>query len=392
MFKNREDIKNIVNKILKRKEIPNNYTNEIKNILNKMSFNLDNLEILGSMSFRSMLYASDFDCFEIVDMSSINAIQKEFLKIIKTLLNDEKIYIGDIKIGHVDEWEVINEFEDYSDYNYEKTLKKLKNLKDKKIINMNEFKEALNYLKRDLSEIDFIKMKKQLRFHILRWTPKEILSGFKDFRGKKITFKEALQSKGLFKLDSICRLENKTLQEFSIIYEPRIKGIRINKQRVDFIKSIKEAIKYYKSKGNFFKVAKRLFSLYNYKLLYIKNNKKEEDEENIYKLFKILNSDLGILYMLHGDIDLMLYLLENNKEFKVKYLKTQTDDFIKQLSNVYSSSILIQKEPKLLELIQKILKTTNKKTLINLLTNLDDNVSKILNYEAEKELNNENLL
>ena len=71
-------------------------------------------------------------------------------------------------------------------------------------------------------------MIKKLRFNILRWSPQMILKGEITLRnGKKYTLKEALADKTLFKLDVIADL-NDSYTEFSIIYDIRLNGSRLN--------------------------------------------------------------------------------------------------------------------------------------------------------------------
>lgn len=366
-----------IKQITNKKQLPLNYPNQVDDVIKSISFDMSNVEILGSMSFRSMLYASDFDCYEIVNMSSIKAIATKFKKMIQNLLKKPNIYLADIKIGQVDDWEVIDEFEDFDDFDYKDVERKVFELYKNKIISEKE----KNYLKRNPTEIEFINMKKELRFHILRWTPQEILKGEKIHRGKKVSLEEAMLSKGLFKLD--CFARNSSLQEFSIIYELRIKNRRINFKKVDFLSSIEEAIKYYSDKGDWFKVCKRMFSLYNYKLQYTnKDHKKSVDK--IEKLFHILNSDLGILYQIHGDIDVMIELLSNYNNFKVEYIKNEIDGFIERLSNVYSVQKFINVETPIIKTLDKIYKSKDKKLIIEDLRNIDNKITSILN-ETSKE-------
>lgn len=374
--------KEVVERIIRKKNLPRNYTNEVGDILKAISFDLDGVQVLGSMSFRSILYASDYDCYEVVNMNSVNAIAKKYMDLMKSLIKQKNIFIGDIKIGQVDEWEVIDEFEHISDYDYDEVERKIKELYKNKIISKAEYDKANNLIIKNPNEKQFIEIKKELRFHILRWTPQEIIKGKKQFRGKTITLQDAMTSKGLFKMDVIARLDNGVIQEFSIIYELRVRNRRINFKRIDFISSIGEAITNYIEKGSWFKVCKRLFSLYNYKLQFTKTNK-DKNIDMIYKLFQILNSDLGILYQIHGDIDVLIYLIENHNNVNINHLKQEIDGFIGRLSNVYSSSLFLKNEPSILNNIRKMLEMKNKDKMKNGLEQIDDKIMSILNTETK---------
>ena len=119
-------------------------------------------------------------------------------------------------------------------------------------------------------------MIKFLRFNILRWKPNEILRGVKTLRnGEKYTLKEALGDKTLFKLDVIAYIDEK-YTEFSIIYDVRLNNHRLNYTPIDTKKTLKNDIVLYKKTENYFKLLKRVFSLYNYEIKYDKKDKKNE--------------------------------------------------------------------------------------------------------------------
>ena len=81
-------------------------------------------------------------------------------------------------------------------------------------------------------------MKHFFKFHILRWTPDEILQGYKTLHNKKISMVEALQTPALFKLDVIGFTRNKFM-EFSIIYDVRN---RHNERVNNYMVNVKESL------------------------------------------------------------------------------------------------------------------------------------------------------
>jgi hypothetical protein len=370
---------------IKRKDFPNNYTDEIGSIIDAISFDKDKVEVLGSMSFRSLLYSSDYDLYEIVNTSSLKTTAKQFQSIIRKLMKRKDFYFGDIKIGSVDEWEVIDEYEEHDDYNYEKTKSNIETLFKNKIISKKEFESGMKLIKPILTPIEFIEMKKENRFHILRWSPQEILQNKKKFRGNTYTLEDAMNSDGLFKLDCIARLENGVFQEISIIYELRIHNKRISKKRIDVPKSLEEAIVYYSKKGSWFKVCKRLWSLLNYNILNRPSEKKKSIEV-LEKLFDILNSDIGILYQVSSYIDILVELLEDHN-VKPNVLKGEIDTFIERLANVYSVKSYLDKEKKILDDIRSLLQLkVSKNKMINGLEKIQEELAFIMNEETKKRL------
>jgi hypothetical protein len=374
--------KEIVEKILNRKT-KNTYPNEVQEILNTISYDVKKTEVLGSMSLRSQLYASDYDCFEVVDVNNISEFERKFKSIVRECESKSNYYLGDIKIGEARNMTVIDQFLDKRNYKPDVIKSKLKRLHDEGKITSEEYNEGLTHIKENPSDIEFIKMKRELRYNILRWKPKEILNGSIDFRGEKITLKNALLSGGLVKLDLIVRLDNGNYQEFSIIYDIRIKGKRVGKP-MDFVRSIKDSITEYFHQEKYFKMCKRLFSYWSY--MYRYKGKSQKSMMMLKKLYKILNSDLGIIYQVIGDLDVLIYLLEHHNKVNIDSFKNESDRFKNKLANVYSSSLYLKNEKAILKKLDALysMKSMNKKTVYKTINDLKDKLNLILNKETGK--------
>lgn len=365
---------------LQRKEYPLNYSKEIEHIIDDLAFNKNNVSVLGSMSYKSMFFPVDFDLYEVVKYTKNTP--KIFQNKIKKLINNNNYFIGDIKIGEIEEYKLIDELDEYEDYDYEEIKENVERLIKQNILTNEEKKTIKKILKPNLSYNDFLKLKKELRFNILRWTPQDILKGELDFRNKKIKLNEAMESSGLFKLDLIARLENKDFQEFSIIYDLRKNNIRVNIKKINTLKSLEENINFYINEGSYFKALKRLFSKYNYIYKY-KNKKRVKVEPKIKKILEILNSDLGILYQVLGDIELLIYLINNYERLNINDIKTEMDNFVNRLSNIYS----IKLGNKYLKQLKNILELKNLNNVGKQLENIYNSLYKLLNKEAKKYIN-----
>ena len=98
------------------KRFPQDYSKEVVNIIEKMSFSSEakDMAVVGSMSMRSQLYAGDYDCFETIklaeksDKVAVDRLTKRFKQIVSDLLKLRNIYVGDIKAGSIVAWEVID--------------------------------------------------------------------------------------------------------------------------------------------------------------------------------------------------------------------------------------------------------------------------------------------
>lgn len=352
------------------------FTEEINKILNLLSFNINNLIVAGSYGLRSMKYASDIDLLEPVNISPkfINEIKQK----IKDLLNDKNIFIGDIKLGSVKDLEVIDEdafIENNKIYGYvyNKSKEKLKELKQKNIITETEYKEWSSLLKErpNIEELEIIK--KEIRPNVLRWKPEDIIKGYIDHRNKRFKINDVIRD-GLFKIDIIALLDDNKFQEISIIYDIRKKDIRESKFKINPLQAFKNDINYYKSKGNYFKVLKRLFSYYS----------KINREDDLNKLFNILNSDLGIMNQIINDIDSLLFLLEDKRKIPLDRLKSFIDNFINRLNSIYIVSDYLKNEKTIINLIYKTINNSSKTKIKNNLENIKVKLENILNNNSKR--------
>lgn len=336
--------------IVAKKQL-NAYQSGALRVMKAMSFNHKNIELVGSMSIKSQLYASDYDMFEVVKGKSIADVERRFKLIIKHLEKMSNIYIGDIKCGEVQKWKI--------PHTLSKSLKiqKLNTLKG--ILSTDEMK----YAKSISNKKNNVIFKKNIDIHKIRWSPREIIEGRKELRdGRDITFQQALQTPALFKLDVIALTNNGIFTEFSIIYDVYVGKKNINPVELNIVKAIKEDIQYYNKVGNSFKVLKRMFSLARYE--YISGINKNKNEKTLIKLTKILNSDMGILNAVRNDIDALIYLLYNEDRLPMRKIQNEIQGFRSRLSNVYSVDKYLKNNKHILAKLKNLEALQDKKELI----------------------------
>ena len=358
---------------------------EIQTVLNNISFDSKNTDVLGSFGLKSQLYFSDIDCYEVVK-SPLTKVSQKFRRIINNLMKDPNVFIGDIKLGFNEDLRIIDERamvknEKVYYYNYNKSLNKLNEIK--KYLTKEEIRQASKLLVQNPTEKELLEIKKNLRFHIVRWKPFEVIRGFKMLRNRKrYTFLEALKSKSLFKLDIVKFLNDKFL-DFSIIYDLRdSKGLKLNKVRFDVSTTLKQDIKTYLLKKDYYKVLKRKFSLLKYQ--YEFQNKKE-NKPKIVVLSKILNGNLGTIYQVISNIDNIIYLIDNFDNLDKERIRTNIQTIIGRLSFIYNNRFLREEN----DIVGDLLLTLTNKSIGNigeLLVDIYERLSKILNLEAKKYL------
>jgi hypothetical protein len=357
-------------------------SNELKNFLELISFDINNINILGSFNNRAFFYPADIDINEKININKLSSFIKSIREKIKYISNLDNVFIMDIKLGNIKEWEVVDETSYIENnkiygYNDEKSKNKLKELLKNKIITNEEYNKWFKMLIKKPNEEELQIIKKEVRPNLLRWKPKDIIKGFLDYRGYKISMKDAINTGGLFKIDYIIIQKNNYFQDINIVFDIRIKnlknenGININPKR-----ELENEIKTLKAKGDYFKALKRKFSLSK-----ITNNKNE-----ILRLYKILNSDLGVIHQISSNIELLLILLSEstiNKKINNK-LNIFIDGFIDRLNNIISINDYFNNEQYIINSINNILKTKNKNNKIKKLEKLKLKLDTIKNKNAKK--------
>ncbi len=378
------------------KKFPSDYGDDVLEILKKMSFtDSKRMMILGSMSLRSQLYAGDYDGYEIVENEGktkngyLSDLAKQFAKNMKELEKTPLTYIGDIKCGEVAQWKILNDGikikgTQVLNYNSNECKQKVEYLFQSKIISEEEYNNIYKKLKNSLTIDEYFELKDLCKFHIIRWTPSEIIKGSKDLRnGSKVQLQQAIDTKGLCKMDVVGWVQNNRFTDFSVIYQFNFDGKPLNMVIEDIDYSLKENILSYAIKKNYFKMSKRLFALAKFK----KNN------QILDILSPLFNGDLGRIYQIYGDIGTLEYIVENEKKLPSENINFEIDQFRNRLSNLTLSRYL-ENETKIISVINHMLKLhkLDKVEMLKELRKLREYLDGLLSYYSKEYLEQNKLL
>jgi hypothetical protein len=313
--------------LIKPKSFPLNYPTEAVRFIQLLAIQ-KTPTVMGSQALRSQLYAGDYDLNELVQTEYKDAaperLAKRLISVVEGLTKTPNCYIGDIKCGEVAEWDVLAGVE-YKNggkivgYDQAKALATLRRI---------DWAEKTDYalLPAKLTPAIYFKALEAFKYHIIRWTVKEILAGEKELAdGRRYTVAEGINSPSLTKID-IVGLVGSRYTDFSCIYIFENNGKVLNGMDISPQNDLRESLCYYKSVGNYFKMAKRMFSLARLK----------DDKVVITKLNDILNSDLGRLYSIISDANTLLFLLENSEIVPKEKIKSELEGFRIRLGNIYT--------------------------------------------------------
>jgi len=384
-----------------RKRFPDDFGDDVVKVLEAMSMTRGaGLRVLGSGGLRSQAFAGDYDAYEIVEGSGsreafVARLVEEFKSAVRRVMDLPLTYVGDIKAGSVEEWKVLpNSFgletatkggSRVVGYDPVKIRSKLEELKELKVIDGKEFKDAMGMVKDLLTVTEALKLKKALRYNIVRWSPAECLRGEKRLvDGRVYTLAEAFQSPTITKMDVVSWVGGSRFTDFSCIYEFRLlekrRGQRgtlvpLNEGFEDIEKSLKENIVGLRAEGKYFKMAKRMFALARYM----------GRTELMGKLSPLFNGDLGRLYMVYGDIGTLEYLLENEDGLPYERIEFEIGQFKNRLANVVRDDYL-KKEEGIYNIIERLVDLPNRSksnpAMLKLLGQMGDELLRMLNRGA----------
>ena len=382
--------------ILKTKRYPLNYAPDVLEIIQKVAYDPTQIEIMGSQNLRSQTFAADFDLYEEVKSSyklDITALQKNILRfqqIIRDLLKTPNCIIADIKAGIVPQWTVIPDDVYISNdriigYDAENAREKLRTVFEAGLLTDREYLALRERIQDDITPGRFSLLKKDLRFHIVRWSPEEVLSGTKILpSGDTITLQDAFRSPSIIKVDLVVYLDSlQRFVEFSIIYQFKNNRTTFNQFKMDAQREIRQNLFYYLAEGNYFKVCKRMFSL----------ARLNDWEDDLYRLNEILTSDIGNLYSIISDCETILFILENESYIPLEKIRHTLDGFRTRLGAVYSVNADKPSVLRKILSIQALPSTTKGKLeLFKQMTRLIEFFSVLLNRHTEEMMRDLHLL
>jgi hypothetical protein len=345
---------------------PQNYTNDVLDIIKIISFDDNNVDIVGSMSRKSSLYSGDYDLIEEVDVSrfqtkkeGLHFIAKQLQTIVKNVLKKKDCFLADFKCGEIHDWKVIND-----PYNESNSKMKLDDLYKKSILSEEELSEAKSILVKNPTPAQLVSIKKIIRPELLRWTAKDIHKGSLTLRdNSSISLENAIDTHALCKLDVVAYVDG-AYTDFSIIYIFIYKNTIINDTNIDPITSLKDDIHYNYVSGNYYKLAKRIYSL----------AQSEKNDSLLSSLTTLFNSDLGRLYIIVTNLTVIQFLLENDVLLSKEKIHYELEQTRKRLGNIYQTDNV-----NTLRVLNDILQLEKSKSMETLRNGIDALIEKFVN-------------
>jgi len=198
----------------------------------------------------------------------------------------------------------------------------------------------------------------------IRWTPEDILKGAKD----GTSLKDAVGSDAMRKIDVIGLVDGNRYTELSVVYQypEEVLGGE------SFVNELKAEVKAKLKDKDYWKGLKRYYSIQR-----LLNHSK-----NIERMTPIFNGDLGRLYSVISDIEIIDYLLEH-KQGDTAQIKEQIDGFKSRLANIWTLPEFLQAEPGFYRTMDNALRSiSSTKKARRLLKRLSGRLRAILQSES----------
>lgn len=373
-----------MSEFLKEKDFPFNYPSDALAVIDALAFNTKNVVVAGSMALRSQQYAADYDLFEVVRSSAgkkekaVAEFAKGLQENVRELLKLPDCYVGDIKCGEVAEWRVVDgdvRRGHVVGFSADDSRKKIDELVAIGVLSETEGADARKIVKTAPSVEEFLLMEKELRPHIVRWSVRDVLRGYMYLRdGRRFTLADGIQTNALTKIDAVALVDKTRFTDFSCIYSFVWKKQVLNAVKMDPPHELRKNIVALYEAGQYYKMAKRMFSL-------MKGER--GSTALIGALTEMFNSDLGRLYSIIADMGTLLFLLENESVLPLKKVQYEIGMFRKRMGNIFETDAVNTKRT-LSDLLG--LETASRAGMARGLKALEERLTGVLNAEASKVL------
>lgn len=313
--------------------------------------------IFGSASYRMQLYPGDIDANETVNKNMnkqdiIQLVSNKLQKIVFDIINTPGYYISEVKAGYDDVFNQIHigkiVYSPSKNYviGFNPTLlsSDFNRLFKNGYLTKLEYQQFDEILQSNSSNIPvpaFEQLYHLLREKtILRWSPKEILKGYKRLPGNRFkSLYDSLFDKTMVKIDMLAPVNNRYIEvtNFFILQyvDENGKSHNINLPGDfddDIVTNLKNEVRKLYFSSLFFnplKMSKRMWSM----------ARLQKDMNVVNKLTPLLRSDASMLGQINSELETIMLLFEKFEDLPIKFLFNQINNFKSRLSNLIEIQI-----------------------------------------------------
>lgn len=372
--------KNDIKQLRKQKIYDLQYSNDIIEAVNLLTYKNSKVSHFGSSLFSNLIYAGDIDLREEVDdINDIPRIMKIIVDRISTREDyNKKYFIGDIKAGNKREFLQLDEHIGYiknnTIHNYNPQLFEIFSQKYKDL----EFSEIPQIDDKDILP-KWLQLYKELHNAItIRWTPNEINQTYKTDDGLNIIkLHDAIYTSELNKIDVyfFCESKSKFIEITNVYYSLPNKSKAVMQYDIGL-----NGLQYYYLKPqNLMKYLKRYYSYERQKKNWKFMKVVSDFLDGNINLLSSCNTDLGVLS------DMLQYGYSVNSN--LNYIHAHINNIVNRLSNVFEVNI----SNRIFEDIKSIIDMRDADTIINVIEPISEYFMTIINEKTLEFINSHNI-
>lgn len=329
---------------------------EIKNGIKIIMESDSDMMPYGSWTYKSQLYPGDVDLIEVIEKccskeEATNKMVQSMKNIVNKIQTTKGFYVGDIKSGvdtlfKLDIGNITYDNKGYhiTGFNPELVSREIKTFARKGLLGREETEQMLDLIidiegNHNVQE-NYEELADMLREKwVLRWTAREVLSGYKVLPGqRKITLHETINQQHMTKIDMWTLISGRYIEFSNMLSFVLVDkfGTRTvlnqNPSPEEIINGIKiDITKLLYSKIGFkpFKAMKRMWSI----------GRIENHPQVIDDLTPIMQSDLGRLSQITSEIETIINMIEKVDDIPMDNILNEIDGWRYRLENVYDIDI-----------------------------------------------------
>lgn len=369
---------------LLKKKYPVSYPEEVSSLVDNLSLG-GTVFMTGSSSMRNQMFGSDYDAHNVIRLreatkaTALKLLAKQFQKVVEKTIKTQNTFIADIKAGLREDWRILRKnarliHGKITNYDPTECREQIQKMASSGVLSEEEARIANALIKDRPSISEFLDGKANLKYHIIRWSVQSVLENRNVLRdGSVMTLEQAFNSPIVTKIDVVTLVQKARFVEISMNYEFYNNGHALNPDDINWEGSFQEGIKGYLLAGNFFKVLKRCYSI----------AREAIDLEELDRIRRVLNSDLGRLYNVKGDIELLIEILETDADVSIDAIRYEIDQFGNRLSQVYEFKEYLKIEKNLMKNIHEAVHVS-KKEMIEKLKHTEKILTNLIQKESKK--------
>jgi hypothetical protein len=378
------------NYIFTDKPVTSYSANIIKEI-NLISYDKNESHPIGTFSYRSTLYPSDIDAFELIqECCDMNTVIILFLRkiqdIVKEILTKRNHWFLELKAGLDNRYNLdIGQLHNMQWLINPELHNNIFTLYHNNLLSRKEYEILNSLITNNPGPKEYEILKKMLREHyILRWSAIEVLRGYKQLSGGIIkTLQNAFIDKSQINMELIVIINNKivdisnffaveaidNLGNVTVINLPQESHTDFENYFKENLKSSIEKLYYSILEPNYLKLAKRYFSYGRF----------TKNSVLINKVLPLLNSSIGLAGQLKSEIAVIIKLIEftHGQHLPLNIIVNQLDNLKTRLSHVIE--INNDTLTMLNELIQKAMDQINPINMIEFLSPIKKMLEELTN-------------